>query len=421
MLLFEEANVPYLKKIETKEVTDFIALQKSLKKKVEVHATQLVILAKNGLQIIDENGLEFSDFNASYFPKFLDKIASENLTFDFKAGWKQNFETKPLYNSKCDGQIKSTLNSLHSKFITIFNEIKERSLERKMFQNVYKNIVPLTVLNTIRQEIKAIESNRNQLHISDFNTIISEEIRDQPAPFIYERLGEKYRHYFVDEFQDTSEMQWSNLIPLIDNALSSNDGSLFLVGDAKQAIYRWRGGKAEQFLNLINLRTNPFVINPAVESLPANFRSHEEIVKFNNAFFTSTSSVLQNDIYSTLFEEGNKQEIKIEKDGLVQLTFLDADDNLAINSQYCEEVLNTILKVKEHKYDFGDICILVRSNKEGVLVADFLAQHDIPLISSESLLLSGNPKVQFLVNLLKLTDQTNSLELNYEILSLLQF
>src|SRR5690606_4519408 len=117
------------------------------------------------------------------------------------------------------------------------------------------NIVPLTVLSAIQQEIRNLELERDLLSISSFNSIISKEIKDQPAPFIYERMGEKYSHYFVDEFQDTSEMQWNNLIPLIGNALESVDdrgkiGSLLLVGDAKQAIYRWRGGKAEQFLNL---------------------------------------------------------------------------------------------------------------------------------------------------------------------------
>ena len=419
LLLFEETNQFHLKKIENKKTSDFIELQKSLKKKIEDHEKKIVSFAREGLHIIEENRLEFNDFNSGYFPKFLDKIAKENLTIDFKAGWKQNFEVNPLYSSKCDGRIKSILDGLHSQFISIFNEIKARTLARKMLQNIYKNIVPLTVLNAIRQEVKAIEAIRNQLHISDFNTIISEEIKDQPAPFIYERLGEKYRHYFIDEFQDTSEMQWKNLSPLIDNALSSNGGSLFLVGDAKQAIYRWRGGKAEQFLNLLNLTANPFVIDPTVEALPANYRSHEEIVKFNNAFFTSTSNVLQNDIYSTLFEKGTEQEVKIKKDGLVELTFLDIENKQLGDNQYCQEVFDTIQKVVNQNYGFGDICVLVRGNKEGVLVADFLTQHEVPVISSESLLLVNNPKVRFLVNLLKLSDQVNSKELSFEILSFL--
>ena len=86
--------------------------------------------------------------------------------------------------------------------------------------------------------------------IAEFNRVIYEHIKDQPAPFIYERIGQRYRYYFIDEMQDTSELQWTNLVPLIDNALSQEDSSLMLVGDGKQAIYRWRGGKADQFINL---------------------------------------------------------------------------------------------------------------------------------------------------------------------------
>jgi ATP-dependent exoDNAse (exonuclease V) beta subunit len=107
----------------------------------------------------------------------------------------------------------------------------------------------------VSQNWHKIQEEQNILSISEFNAIIHNEIQNQPAPFIYERMGERYKHFFIDEFQDTSEMQWENLIPLIDNALSSEDlnqerGSLMIVGDPKQSIYRWRGGKAEQFIAL---------------------------------------------------------------------------------------------------------------------------------------------------------------------------
>jgi ATP-dependent exoDNAse (exonuclease V) beta subunit len=117
----------------------------------------------------------------------------------------------------------------------------------------------------VSNELAKIQEEQNVLSISEFNAIIYREIQNQPAPFIYERLGERYRHFFIDEFQDTSEMQWQNLIPLIDNALAGQDdygekGTLMIVGDPKQSIYRWRGGKAEQFIEL-SKDNNPFA-NP---------------------------------------------------------------------------------------------------------------------------------------------------------------
>ena len=116
--------------------------------------------------------------------------------------------------------------------------------------------MPLSVLNVVNKELQSIKEEQNILLISEFNQLISNEIKGQPAPFIYERIGERYQNYFIDEFQDTSEMQWQNLIPLTENALvtepkPNEQHSLLIVGDAKQAIYRWRGGKPEAIYRFI--------------------------------------------------------------------------------------------------------------------------------------------------------------------------
>ena len=143
--------------------------------------------------------------------------------------------------------------------------------------------------------------------ISDFNSLITENISDQSAPFIYEKIGTKYNNYFVDEFQDTSDLQWKNLIPLTSHALTNEElnndgGSLFLVGDPKQSIYRWRGAKPETFTNL--KVTNPFYIKPKTKELGINYRSYSNIVEFNNQFFKNNSKLINieavNSIYSKL-------------------------------------------------------------------------------------------------------------------------
>jgi ATP-dependent exoDNAse (exonuclease V) beta subunit len=418
-LLFSETDAQHLKNFENKGIDDFLLLQSSIQTKVKALKQKIMANASGSLQIVDDNGLEHSDFKSGYFPKFMLKIQRGDLKIDFKAGWKQNFESDPLYAGKCDESKKIVLDGLQNQFVLHFNAIKKYYASYQLAKNVYQNIVPLTVLNAIQQEVKKIQAEKEQLSISEFNTIISNEIKDQPAPFIYERLGEKYQHYFIDEFQDTSEMQWNNLISLIDNALASEAGSLFLVGDAKQAIYRWRGGKAEQFLNLIGLTTNPFVIEPDINDLPSNYRSHEEIIKFNNDFFTASSPFLNNQIYASLFKDGNQQKYNSLKGGLVQLSFITDNEEQSINEQYCNQVLKTIHEVTEKNYSFKAICILVRGNKEGVLLANFLTQESIPVISSESLLLKSSPKVQFLVNLLRYQNQPDDAEITFELLSYL--
>src|SRR5699024_881193 len=116
--------------------------------------------------------------------------------------------------------------------------------------------------------------------------------------------------YFIDEFQDTSQLQWENLVPLIDNALAGENeflqgGSLTLVGDAKQAIYRWRGGNAEQFMDLCS-GESPFPVETSLEKLPSNYRSKEEIVCFNNEFFKHVSQHLSSAPHRELFENAGQ-------------------------------------------------------------------------------------------------------------------
>ena len=130
-------------------------------------------------------------------------------------------------------------------------------------------------------------------------------IKLNEAPYIYERLGSRYVDFFLDEFQDTSELQWQNLIPLISNSIHSEShdglkGSLLIVGDPKQSIYRWRGGKFNQFVNLIYNRTNPFHFNPVLENTDINYRSCKEIINFNSDFFTFLSNKLKLEIYLSL-------------------------------------------------------------------------------------------------------------------------
>ena len=108
----------------------------------------------------------------------------------------------------------------------------------------------MSILRYINSELESIKKERNIILISEFNRIVNSQIKNQPALFIYEKIGVKYKHFFIDEFQDTSILQWNNLIPLIENSLSSEESSLTISGDIKQAIYRWRGGEPEQLLRL---------------------------------------------------------------------------------------------------------------------------------------------------------------------------
>ncbi len=419
-MLFNETHFNFIKELSTKEIDSFLDLQKYISKTVVQLESDMKAQAENILQLMEMNHLIVGDFKSGYFPKFMLKILEQPGAIDFNALWKQNFGKDPLYNKTCKDETKLIIDSLMRQFLSSFEDIKNSFYRHSFLKNIYGNIVPLTVLNALQNEIDLLMAERDQLPISSFNTLISNEIKNQPAPFIYERLGEKYRHYFIDEFQDTSLLQWNNLVPLIDNALQSEDlqgnrGSLFLVGDAKQAIYRWRGGRSEQFLNLITNLENPFKIIPETKNLETNFRSYKEIVSFNNDFFTSTSPFLNNAMYNELFVEGNQQGNTAKAGGLVRINFIanqEADKDLA----YCEEVAACIREAQGKHFNYGDICILVRKKKHGVLLAEYLTSHKIPMISSETLLLNTNEAIRFLMNLLYYIHFPTDLNITYEIL-----
>jgi ATP-dependent exoDNAse (exonuclease V) beta subunit len=251
----------------------------------------------------------------------------------------------------------------------------------------------------VNQEIETIKEEKNILPISEFNSLINKEIKNQPAPFIYERLGEKYHHFFIDEFQDTSKLQWENMIPLIDNALSQelepSAGSLLLVGDAKQSIYRWRGGLPEQFMDLYG-NVNPFQREKEVLSLDTNYRSCAKIVDFNNEFFTFVSSYFANENHGKLYQDGNKQNQNHKKDGFVRFEFIEKQNKAEKEEAYSNLVFETIASLKSKGFSESDVCILTRKKADGIALGAFLMEKGVPVISSETLLLQASSLVQIL-------------------------
>jgi len=419
-MLFEENHSDFMNALKTKDIDSFLVLQNYLTKTIRILEEEMKGFAKKVLDLLDQNNLAFTDFTRSWFPDFMVKVYKGGSSIDFNAGWKQNFGSESLYNKSCPDPTKQNIDSLMPRFQELFDGLKDSFYRSSFLKNVYQNIVPLAILNGLQKEIDIILMERDQLPISSFNTLISHEIKTQPAPFIYERLGEKYRHYFIDEFQDTSILQWNNLVPLISNALQSEDlqgnrGSLFLVGDAKQAIYRWRGGRSEQFLNLMTNHKDPFNIAPITKSLDTNYRSCEEVVTFNNEFFTVTSPFLNNSLYHDLFVGGNQQEHTAKKGGLVSISFVD-DPQKPTNDLYCEEVFKRIKESLSKNFRRKDICILVRTKKQGVLLAEYLTQKKVPIISSETLLLNNNDAVRFLINLLNYSSYPADHNIHYELL-----
>jgi len=426
-LILNENNREEITHFNNKTIADFV----EIKNKIVAHTLELksnsVELANLALKLIENKGIEFDSFYSSYIPKHFLKL-SKGEVVKHVGHYKYLEESEgKRYSAKTPQNQKESIDEIANELLDIVIQINEIA-EKHLFYNAFlKNITPLSLLNTLNIELKKIQEEQGILSITQFNKLINEQIQNQPAPFIYERLGEKYRNFFIDEFQDTSEMQWQNLIPLIDNALSSEDlngdrGSLMIVGDPKQSIYRWRGGKAEQFIAL-SKGENPF-INPDFQqfSLERNYRSYTEIIDFNNQLFGFLSHEFLNEDYKDLYQNHSKQETNDKKGGYVNITFLPKidkseskdesyeEENLDKIEQYLEATLQTIEKVKSNGFSNKDIVILTRNKKPGTAIANFLTEKGIPILSSESLLLGSSSEVKFIVHFLHYLKNKNDLE-----------
>lgn len=290
---------------------------------------------------------------------------------------------------------------------------EESAVERFYVLNKMRaNFHNLALLKNIAEALEQIKDRDNVIRISEFNQMISELLSKEQAPFIYERLGSRYQHYLLDEFQDTSRLQWLNLIPLVHDSISQNYDNL-IVGDPKQAIYRFRNGLVDQFVALpkiynpendadLALISNQFDALGAKYSLNDNWRSQKNIVLFNNTFFEEALKILP-DQYRTYYADV-KQNPKGKDGGLVSATYYDSseiDDFEALEQEY---ILETVRKVEADGFKRGDICLLSRSKIAAKRWAKYLvkAPERYKVVSDDSLFVSADKTVQLFINYLKL-------------------
>lgn len=365
------------------------SLLKKIKKNIDVEPS--AVLSSTVRKILDRE--------KDWFSKNIDKTVIDNIN-------KSGVDVVGLYMDL----VKS-----HQNLFLV-------NLVRK---NLYLYALRGTLVDIINQHIEET----NKVHISEFNKRISDIIGDCSVPFIYERIGNRYKHFFIDEFQDTSLLQWQNFLPLINNSLSEGKMNL-LVGDAKQAIYRFRSGEVEQIIKLPQIYTDDesesikeYEKNLSLyfenKSLDTNYRSRKNIVDFNNTFFKLSKNKLTSVNYRNVYDNNLKQKCSKdnEYEGYVSVQVFDMecfenDDNISKNALYKEavkqSVLDDIASLRKNNFKYSDITILIRNNSDGSDIADFLAKNNVPVISSDSILLKSSDKVRLIILTLKyFTDNNN--------------
>jgi ATP-dependent exoDNAse (exonuclease V) beta subunit len=418
-LVLNENNRNEISHFHDKSIEEFVAIKKKMSGLCADLEKENTDFALELISSIEQNGIDLKSFSRGTFPNHLESIRDgkfnpRNKTF-------HEFDDIVINKTAKD---KVLIENLIPELLENLKRIYKNFEKRDFYKAFLKNITPLSLLNTVSNELAKIQSEQNILSISEFNAIIHREIQNQPAPFIYERMGERYRHFFIDEFQDTSEMQWENLIPLIDNALAGQDdlgnkGTLMIVGDPKQSIYRWRGGKAEQFIEL-SKEVNPFSNkDKLIKHLDTNYRSYSEVINFNNAFFKLISSEFSNEDYKDLYGNHSFQNANAKKGGYVNISFLpiieksdfvDEEEVVEKSDLYVLATLNTIQNVVREGFEYKDIVILTRKRDQGIAIANYLTEQNIPILSSETLMIQNATGVRLIIHLLKYLNNSFDLE-----------
>lgn len=283
----------------------------------------------------------------------------------------------------------------------------------------------LALINNIDENLKQYSRETNQLLLGDTNDLIARVI-ESGVPFLYERVGTWINHYMIDEFQDTSRKQYENFRPLLEEALSKNDGEnlCMLIGDAKQSIYRFRNADPSLFRDNIAHDFTPGEHGLRLETLHTNYRSCPAIVEFNNWLFDQLLQLPGWDekevLRRTYMPNGLKTDFqqlkhKMTPQGMVVAHWVEREKNLTgeMQQQVLDRLPQYLLQLHQ-RFAWGKIGLLVNQRKEGTAIVDAIMEHNkkvspeqqIAIASDESMLISRSPSVRRIVSLLRFIDLT---------------
>ena len=415
--LFKEDNLIHIDKIKKLSISDFLEIRKKLAAIISKFENDILKIAKDANELILKNNVSVESFYQGNkgIGKYFQNLANSNFEKIKPNTYVQDtVEQDKWYAGKATADVKTNIDTIKEELGNLFLAISH--LRKKHYKHyvlntlIFASIYPVTVLNEIEKIIDVIKKENNILPISEFNKRISKIVISQPVPFIYERLGEKYHNYLIDEFQDTSALQWMNLLPLIENSLSYNNFNM-IVGDGKQAIYRWRGGDVEQFSMLPKLpptlsdefsieRAEALERNYEGKNLSSNFRSKAEVIDFNNKFFSHIESI-SSDYVKSVYDKCKQEFDAKNTGGYIEIDFLNNSDSdvKTYDEITLDKIAETITELTNEKFSYKDIAILCRSNVNASLIARHLISLGISVISDESLLITGSAEVNFLLAL----------------------
>lgn len=297
--------------------------------------------------------------------------------------------------------------------------VEERSRQWKLYKSAdltLRHLNQLRLLGSIEKKVRELNENNNRFLLSDTQQLLHALIEGSDSPFIFEKIGTQLEHVMIDEFQDTSTVQWQNFRVLLDEAMSHEGGSNLIVGDVKQSIYRWRSGDW-RLLNDIEQQFR----QQQIETIPLkkNYRSERNVITFNNHFFSHAAELEYQEQQELNPEEAEQlkrayadvvQEIPEgrEATGEVSVTLLPAEDYQMITLQ---QVADTISELTERGIPQREIAILVRVNNQIPVIAQYFLEQmpEVKIVSDEAFRLDASVAVNLLVSTLRLLTHPDDL------------
>lgn len=322
-------------------------------------------------------------------------------------------------SGSCSADEKATIIELASA--SLCNDLKLLEKYRtegwKEYQSsnlTLKHLSQLRLLHAISEAVDEINKDTNRFMLSNTQSLLSTLMKESDTPFVFEKMGAYLKHIMIDEFQDTSTIQWNNFRKLLDNCMAQIESHNLIVGDVKQSIYRWRQGDWKLLNNIEHEFSNEQI---KIEPLDTNYRSEENIIRFNNAFFTQavvqTVKELESDEIkgaSQLIEAYKEIEQKPRKDngkGCVRIKLFHYDKT--VSAEYKESVLNELIdnvrQLLERGYKQKDIAILARSKTVIPDIVDKFQSEfgaDVSLVSDEAFQLDASLAVNVIIAALRL-------------------
>ena len=368
----------------------------------------------------------------SYFRKLRDGRLSDKDTVN--ATLKNSLDDAKNWATKTSAQKNEIIRLAETSLLPLLQDAETfRPRNNKIINSCrlsLQHLNKLQLLAHIDEEVRELNREHNRFLLSDTNALLHNLVRDGDSSFVFEKIGANIRNVMIDEFQDTSRMQWDNFKILLLEGLSQGADSL-IVGDVKQSIYRWRNGDWG-ILNALGTKDSSFPFPVRVETLKTNRRSETNVIRFNNNLFTAAVEYLnmlhlkelQEDChplqraYADVAQESPRTEAK----GYIKATFLEPDEEHDYTELTIISLGEEVQRLLEAGVKLNDITILVRKNKNIPPIADYFDKTmHLPIVSDEAFRLDASQAICMLIDALRYLSNPEdkvacaSLMMNYEL------